>query len=206
MPRIQPKNTWVLVLSAAVAVVLVAGVVVLDSLSTPIDGVIRFGAVLGYLSVFLASLSSNYMRELTRFFGRPFPKVHHAASITAMSALGVHAIAVAWRAGTPATFVPDVSSVRAFFELGGRPAFWIIAVTAVTAFLRTTFKKSWKTIHWLNYVAFLLGTAHALLIGPNFQHLGVRIVAIVMAVTLVVVFVLKRLEERRRRLRRQRAS
>lgn len=122
MPGMQPKNTWALVVSAVVAVVLVAGVVALDSLYASIDGVIRFGAVLGYLGVFLTALSSNYMRELTRFFGRPFPKVHHMISITAMSALSVHAIAVAWRAGTPATFVPDVSSVRAFFERCSRRA------------------------------------------------------------------------------------
>ncbi len=68
--------------------------------------------------------------------------------------------------------------------------------------LRTAIGKSWKTIHWLNYVAFLLGTAHAWLIGANFQHMGVRIVSGVMAVTLVVVFVLKRLEDAQRRRKR----
>ncbi|MGC9521672.1 MAG: hypothetical protein ACP5HG_07295, partial [Anaerolineae bacterium] len=76
----QPKNTWALVVSAVVAVVLVAGVVALDSLYASIDGVIRFGAVLGYLGVFLAALSSNYMRELTRFFGRPFPRTCYELS------------------------------------------------------------------------------------------------------------------------------
>ncbi|MGC9523848.1 MAG: hypothetical protein ACP5HG_18510 [Anaerolineae bacterium] len=68
------------------------------------------------------------------------------------------------------------------------------------------FEKSWRTIHWLNYVVFLLGTVHALLIGPNFQHPIVQVIATIMALTLVVVFVLKRLEERRRRRRRQKRA
>jgi predicted ferric reductase len=194
----KPQNTWVFFASGALALLLVAGVVSLDRLSAPVDGVIRVGALLGYLSVFLAALSSNYMRELTRYFGRPFPKVHHVVSVTALVALAIHATSVAWRAGTPAVFVPEVSSIRLFLSLGGRPAFWLIAITSLTALFRASIGKNWKTIHWLNYVAFLLGTVHALLIGPNFVHLGVRIVSIVMAVVLVTVFVLKRVGDRQR--------
>ncbi len=200
----KAKNTWILVLSAVLAVGLVALVVSLDSVAAPIDGVIRVGAVLGYLTVFLAALSSNFMRELTRFFGRPFVTVHHLASRTALVALTVHATGVAWRSGTLATFIPEFSSMRLFFALGGRPAFWLIAVTSTTAVLRATIGKSWKTIHWLNYVAFVLGTVHAWLIGANFQHMGVRIVSGVMAATLVVVFVLKRLQDAQRRRKRGR--
>jgi methionine sulfoxide reductase heme-binding subunit len=177
--------------------------VLLDHIAAPIDGIIRVGALLGYLMVFLAALSSNYMRELTRFFGRAFVKVHHVASVTALIALAIHATSVAWRSGTLATFVPQFGSVRQFFALGGRPAFWLIAITSLTALLRASIGKSWKTIHWLNYVAFLLGTIHAWLIGANFQHLGVRIVSGLMAATLVVVFVLKRVEESRRRRKKR---
>ncbi len=199
MPRVQPKNTWVFIVSGVIALALIIGVVALDSLNAPIDGVIRVGALMGYLAVFLATLSSNYMRELTRFFGRPFPKVHHVVSVTALVALAVHATSVAWRAGTVRTFVPVFTPFNLFLSLAGRPAFWLIAVTALTALFRASIGKSWKTIHWLNYVAFLLGTVHAQLIGPNFQHLGVRIVSGLMAAAVVVVFVLKRLSTRKRR-------
>ena len=197
-PSRKPQNTWVFFVSGALALLLVAGVMSLDRLAAPIDGVVRAGALLGYVSVFLAALSSNFMRELTRYFGRPFPKVHHVVSVTALVALAIHATSVAWRAGTVAVFVPEVSSVRLFFSLGGRPAFWLIAITSLTALFRASIGKNWKTIHWLNYIAFLLGTVHALLIGPNFTHLGVRIVSIVMAVVLVTVFVLKRVGDKQR--------
>lgn len=206
MPGVQPKNTWVLIVSGLVALVLVVGVVLLDEVVAPIDAVIRIGALLGYIMVFLASVSSNYMRELTRYFGRRFVKVHHVASVTALVALALHAISVAWRVGSLNQFVPQFGSVRQFLTLGGRPAFWLIAITSLTALLRASIGDSWKTIHWLNYLAFLLGTAHALLIGTNFQHLVVRIVAIAMAVVVVVVFALKRIEVYRRNQRRRARS
>lgn len=206
MPGMQPKNTWVLIASGLGALILVVGVVLLDAIAAPIDGLIRVGALMGYVAVFLASLSSNYMRELTRYFGRRFVKVHHVASVTALVALAIHATGVAWRSGTLATFVPAFSSARIFFSLGGRPAFWLIAIAALTALLRASIGNSWKTVHWLNYLAFLLGTIHAQMIGPNFQHLGVRLISIAMAVVVVVVFVLKRVEVYRRNQRRRARS
>jgi sulfoxide reductase heme-binding subunit YedZ len=195
----QAKNTWVLIICGVVALLLTVGIVALDSLSTPLDGIIRAGALMGYLAVFLAALSSNYMRELTRFFGRSFIKVHHLVSVTALIALTVHAIGVAWRAGSVVTFLPGFASWRLFFSLGGRPAFWLLAVTSLTALFRTAIGKNWKVIHWLNYLVFILGTIHAQMIGPNFRHPGVRIVSGMMALVLIGVFVWKRTRKQRAR-------
>ncbi len=193
----KAKNTWVLILSGIVALLLTAAIVALDRLSTPLDGVIRAGALLGYLAVFLAGLSSNYMRELTRFFGRPFITVHHIVSVTALVTLTVHAIGVAWRTGSAVTFLPRFDSWQIFFSLGGRPAFWLLAITSLTALFRTAIGKNWKVIHWLNYVVFILGTIHAQMIGPNFQHLGVKIVSGIMALVMIGVFVAKRTRKKR---------
>jgi methionine sulfoxide reductase heme-binding subunit len=199
----KPKNTWLLMVGVVLCLVVAGVVVALDPLSAPIEGIIRMGAVLGYLTVFLATLASNYMRELTRFFGRAFVKVHHVASYTALVALLVHASSVAWRAGGLNVFVPLVSSAQAFFSQGGRVALLLIIIAAAVALLRKKIGKSWKMIHWLNYVAFLLGTVHAQMIGRNFQHLAVRIVSAVMAVGVVTVFVLKRQTEARRKQQRR---
>ncbi|MGC9395856.1 MAG: ferric reductase-like transmembrane domain-containing protein [Anaerolineae bacterium] len=193
----KTKNTWVLILCGVVALLLTVGIVALDSLNTPLDGIIRVGALLGYMGVFLAALSSNYMRELTRFFGRSFIKVHHIVSVTALVALTVHAVGVAWRSGSASAFLPSFESWRLFFALGGRPAFWLLAVTSLTALFRTAIGKNWKVIHWLNYLAFMLGTIHAQMIGTSFVHLGLRIVAWVMLAVLVGVFVWKRTRKRR---------
>jgi len=193
----KSKNTWVLILCGVVALLLTVGIVALDRLSDPLDGVIRVGALLGYLGVFLAALSSNYMRELTRYFGRSFITVHHIVSVTALIALSVHAVGVAWRVGSVSAFLPNFASVRLFFALGGRPAFWLLAVTSLTALFRTAIGKNWKVIHSLNYVVFALGTIHAQMIGSSFVHLGVRIVAWAMLAVLLGVFVWKRTRKQR---------
>jgi len=206
MPAKKSKNTGVLIATAIAAALLVTATVALDEIYAPIDGVIRAGALLGYLGVFLAGLSSNFMRELTRYFGRPFIKTHHLVSVTALTALIIHATAVAWRAQSAATFLPEFNSLSGFLTLGGRPALWLLAVTSLTALFRAKLGKSWKTIHWLNYVAFLLGTAHAILLGQNFQHIGVRIVAALMAVALLVIFVLRRTKRQPARSSRARKS
>lgn len=199
----KAKNTWQLVVIGVVGVASVSIIIALDDVSTLVVGIKRFGALLGYLAVFLASLSSNYMRELTRHFGRPFLKIHHTVSITALVALVLHAGSAAWDSGSLAAFLPVFSSAQAFFALGGRPAFWLIVITALTAFFRSRIGKNWKTIHWLNYVAFFLATAHAIMIGASFDHLVLQIVAVLMAVALITVFVLRRMAEQKRRRKRR---
>lgn len=193
----KSKNTWMLILCGLLALLATVGIVALDGLSQPLDAVIRIGALLGYLGVFLAALSSNYMRELTRYFGRSFITVHHIVSVTALVALSVHAVSVAWRSGSASAFLPSFASWEAFFRLGGRPAFWLLAITSLTALFRTAIGKNWKIIHWLNYVVFALGTIHAQMIGTSFLHLGLRIVAWVMLAVLLFVFVWKRTRKQR---------
>lgn len=198
MPRLEPKHNAVLIAIVVVSLVLVAGTVALDSISTPLTGVIRVGAILGYIAVFLTSLASNYMRELTRYFGRTFIKLHHTASIVALASLATHATGAVIRSGTLRTFLPRFSSIQAFLSLGGRMAIWLFALTALTALFRRKLRTAWRPIHWLNYVAFLLGTVHGQWIGANFRHLSVRIVSGAMVLGLVAVFVNKRIERARR--------
>lgn len=195
----KPQNTWILVACGALAFLLVGITLTLDTLYAPIDGFVRAGALLGYLCVFLTALSSNFMKELSGFFGRPFIKVHHLVAVPGLLALALHTVAAAWRAGSALVFRPRFDSAYTFFSLGGRPAFWFIAIASLTALLRAAIGKQWKLIHWLNYLAFFLGTAHAWLIGPNFQHPGVKAGAALLALVLLGVFIRKRLPRRRKR-------
>ena len=201
MPGLNPKHNAILIAIVVVTVVLVLVTALLNPIGTPIAGVIRVGALLGYVAVFLTSLASNYMRELTRYFGRTFITLHHAASITALASLAAHASAVAWRSGALRTFLPRFDSLQIFLSLGGRMAIWLFALTALTALFRRKLRKAWRPIHWLNYVAFLLGTIHGQMIGQSFQYLGVRVVSAAMALALIVIFVNKRVQRARRRRR-----
>jgi predicted ferric reductase len=179
------------------------GVTRLVGLGTPVRMMIRSAAMLGYLSVFLACLSSAFLRRLTRTFGRPFVQVHHVVSVAGLVLLLVHALTVAWNAGSLAVFIPPFDSVTRFLEFGGRPAIWLIGVAALAAVLRSSLRRSWRSLHWLNYLAFLLGTIHGVLIGTDFQPLAVKVVSIAMALTVVGVFVHRRAVTLRRRSARR---
>jgi len=193
----QPQNTWVLILCSVVLLLLTVGFVALDRYSTLLGGVIRVGALLGYLVVFLAALSSNYMRELTRFFGRSFTTVHHILSVIALAAMLVHAVAVAWNLQTAAAFLPSFASWYDFFRLGGRPSLILFVIASLTALFKTAIGKNWKVIHWLNYVAFILATIHAQMIGTSFTYPVIRVVAWLMTAVLLGVFVWKRTRKQR---------
>ena len=197
----KPKNTWALVAAIVFALLLSVAVVALDVIATPISGVLRVAALIGYQGVFLASLSSLYLVELTKYFGRRFVKVHHVVSVTALITLFLHGGLVAWQFGGLGVFLPTFRSLRSFLQFGGAPALWLISVASLAALFRASLRKQWRQIHWLNYLAFLLGTIHAQLLGTNFQHLLVRIVSGAMAAALVGVFVTKRVRKRRRQRR-----
>jgi sulfoxide reductase heme-binding subunit YedZ len=189
----RAKNTHCLVLGGIALVALVVVIVAIQPRPKPVYWLIRGAALLGYLTIFLSIVSSAYMVPLVRFFGRPFVKVHHVASITGLVAMMVHPLTIAWNSGTLSVFVPNFSSLTLFLTLGGRVVWPLVGIAALAAWLRKPIGKNWRAIHYLNYLAFWLITAHAILIGTNFQSLPVRIVAVVLALVTIAVLIKKRL-------------
>lgn len=185
--------------------IIVLAVNLLGPRGRPIDLVIRSTAMLGYSGVFLAALSSIYMRELTRFFGTPFVKLHHYIAITSLALLTVHPLGVAINRGTLAVFVPDFRSWFGFFLFGGRQAWYLLVIASLVALasVRKRLPRSWRTIHMLNYVAFGLGTVHAWLIGTHFRGVAGRAVLAVMAAIIVLAFIQKRRQTARVATRRR---
>ncbi len=120
-------------------------------------------------------------------------------SVTGLVLIVLHPLAVAWNFGSLSVFVPAVDSWINFFRWGGRVAWYLIGLASLAALLRASFRQQWRAIHMLNYLAFLLVTTHAILLGSDFQSPVMKGLAIVMALVLVGVFVQKQLQRRRRR-------
>lgn len=192
MARKRRRRTGLLVLIGFLSLVLVAVLLVLQPPFTPLDGVIRGAALLGYLAVFLAALSSVLMREMVRFFGYPFVKIHHVFSVTALILISLHPLAFVVKIDNPAALLPRFDSLQVFLELGGRPAWYLIAAASLAAVVRRSLRQSWRSIHFLNYLGFLLATPHAILIGTDFQPLFMKVLAAGMGIAVVVIFILKR--------------
>jgi sulfoxide reductase heme-binding subunit YedZ len=186
----------VIVLVAAIVVVLIQ---FLQPNAAPIDWVIRSAALMGYFCVFDAIVTSAYLRQMVRWFGRPFLKVHHTLSIAGLVLVTIHPLAVAWQALSLRVFIPAVNSWYAFFALGGRPAWYLLGVGALVAVLRGKIGKNWRLLHYLNYLAFWLATVHGILIGTTVQNWVMRVVFGAMALGVLGVFVQKRWGAQRRK-------
>lgn len=191
------RGKLIMVALGAMVLLLSILAIVLRPEGDPVHWLVRGAGMVGYVAIFVAILSSAYMRELYRLLGRPFLWGHHVVSISGLILIALHPLALAIETASAAVFVPKFDSWLVFLQLGGRPALYLIAAASLGALLRKSWRKGWRTIHMLNYVAFLLGTVHAVLIGTDLSQPFLRLVPIAMALVAVGVFLRKRLGQRR---------
>jgi hypothetical protein len=195
----QPKSrTGVLTLIVIIPLILVGILLVAAPSDYTLYAAIRGAALLGYIYVFLSCLSSAFVMGLSKYFGRPFLKTHHLVAIAGLTLMSIHGLAVAWDSQSAAVFLPSFDSAEDFLMWGGRPAFILVWVAVIAAVLRLALGARWRMLHWLNYIAFLLATAHALMIGSDFGRPGLRWAATGMALIVIAVFFRKRLADARR--------
>jgi sulfoxide reductase heme-binding subunit YedZ len=190
------RRTWALVLVGVAAVALAGVLLAGQPFGTALHFVVRASAILGYEAVFLAAVSSSYMSQMMRLFGRSFLKVHHVLSLSGLVLITLHPLGLAIEASSLSLLVPRFESLEVFLRLGGRPAWFLFGLTALTAALRWPARRGWRVLHLLNYVGFALATAHALMIGGDFQSPLARLVTIVFAVVAVLAFARRRLGKR----------
>ncbi|MPM51275.1 hypothetical protein SDC9_98023 [bioreactor metagenome] len=157
----------------------------------PLRVVARFAATFGYLSIFLAILSSEYMARMKKISGLPFLKAHHNLARIGILLILIHPLSLAIGGSGFGIFLPDFYPISRFLMFGGKTAIYLFLLAAGIALYRKRYR-NWKKIHYLSYLAFLLVSAHALLIGSDFETEIMRILAFVMAVTVTGIFIHKR--------------
>jgi len=178
------------------AVVLYSAIIVytLSRTSAPLAYTLaRAVGLFGYGAVFVTILSHEYMREMRNLFGKPYLAVHHLLARAGLVLVILHPVLMAILMRDPGQLVPRFDSLRTFLLLGGRPALYLILLASLAAVLRRRLKVTWKVIHWLNYLAFVLVFAHSWLLGGNVSTSILKFVSPLMLLTVVVVFLRKRL-------------
>ena len=201
MPRTtSPGKLVYLALVGLVALILVGVLIALDPPGTARYGVIRGAALLGYVAVFLVIVSSAYMRQMKNIFGRPFLKVHHTLSVAGLILITLHPLVVAWDYATASILLPQFDSAELFFQYGGAVVWPLIVIAALAALWRRRIGENWRLIHALNFLAFWLATAHAILIGTDLDSTIVKAIAVGMSLAVAAIFVQQARRERRRRI------
>jgi len=193
---------WVLVAGAAVVLALVLVLQASQGGGAAERWVIRTAALMGYFCVFGAILSSAYMKQLVRYFGRSFVKVHHMVAISGLVLIVLHPLVVVWRLLSPRFLIPSTQSWYVFFAYGGSVAWYLIGAAVLIAVLRKRIGKHWKLLHMLNYIAFWMVTVHGWLIGTNVQGVVMRVIFALLALVVLWVLVRRRLADRKRARRK----
>ncbi len=170
MRKSNLRGIYYLILIGVAAAILTAGLISLQPGGSALNWLIRGVALLGYLAIYLSILSSAYARQLVRLFGRPFIQVHHILSIAGLALIALHPLGVALDWSSPGILFPRLDSLRVFLQWGGPPALYLIVVASLAAALRRPIGKGWRAIHILSYLAFLLATVHATLLGRVYRE------------------------------------
>ncbi len=193
MLKRSPLAAYLAILAATVIIT----AIVLSLARTPgLYGVARGAALVGYQFVFLAVLSSAFTRQLVRAYRKPFIRLHHWVSITGLALLVLHPILLVIVLKSTAVLTAAYTSGE-FFRYAGSPALIAFFLAAIAAVLRTRMNTVWRYIHWLNYVALLLGTAHAVLLGTSVALLPwLRWVLVLLAACGVAVYISRRVNTR----------
>ena len=189
---------------------------------------VRLFSLLGLVALFISSIFSLFTKELYQIFKKSFIKIHHASAYTGLVLMTLHPIVFGIDQIEQSSvfinglkvFLPDFSSHWNFWRLAGRPALIIFILAIVGALIRRSFKKGWRWIHALNYIAFAFVVIHGVLNGSDFygfnlyqtfvdtgavpeavvaQKLIMTILALLMLLAVIVTFVVKRVREAKRR-------
>lgn len=188
---------WYVSWAAFGVLLAVSALVVWRTEGTLLRWIVRDLALLGYIAVFLAIVSSSYKRTVMKIFGRSFIDAHHLLSVTGVVLLTLHPLGVALEFASAAVFLPVFYPVEDLLRHGGRIAWYILLVGTLTAVWRKKVGRRWRTIHDFNYLAFVFGTIHANLLGATFELWPVRIVSMAMVLVVAILFVRQRIEARK---------
>ncbi|UCC19173.1 MAG: hypothetical protein JSV62_13890 [Promethearchaeota archaeon] len=186
------KEAIIIIASALSLYILILVFFLLTPFLDGFDFIIRFGAIFGFTSMFITTMMTPFAVQLYKIFGKPFIKVHHLFSIAGLVLITLHPVAFAIMRLDIAVFLPDFTSWYGFWSLGGRLALILIYIAVLGALLRKKIQKNWRIIHVLNYVALFLAYVHGVLIGTDFQNLGILIIFTIMIILSFSVLIYKR--------------
>jgi predicted ferric reductase len=174
-------------------ILLIVVVIIYIILQTPEEPIVmlrRFAGTFGYLTLFLAIITSEYMAKIKKISGLPFMKAHHNLARIGILLILIHPFTFVLQGKGIQIFSP-ISPTNIFIALGGRPALYLFLLAAGVAIYRKKYR-NWRKVHYLSYLAFLLVSIHAPMISADFRFNIMRILVLAMAVTVIAIFIDKR--------------
>lgn len=160
---------------------------------------IRLCALLGLTSMAISTIMTPFMLQLYKIFGKPFIKIHHVTSITAIVLASIHPISFAIQVSNIGIFIPVFYPWYDFWLLAGRPALILIYIALISILMKKNIPNAWRPLHGLNYVALLFGYVHGILIGTDFQSLSILILFTILIILSFGALAYKRIQSHKRK-------
>jgi sulfoxide reductase heme-binding subunit YedZ len=188
----KKTNTLLFYLAIISLYILVSILFILTAIRDSYDFFVRIFALLGFTSLFIASMMSPFMVQIYKYFGKKFINIHHFFSIIGLILITIHPVAFALSKMDITVFVPVFYPFYDFWLLAGRPALILIYIAVVAGTLRNKIPIYWKHIHVLNYVALFFGLIHGILIGTDFKNPAILILFSIMTICVFCGLIYKR--------------
>jgi predicted ferric reductase len=164
---------------------------------SPLATGIRIAGLTGFIALAVAMITTPFLPEIYRNFGRPFLRVHHFSAAAGLILVTLHPVLLAIRLMTAQVFLPAFYSLYEFFALGGRPALILMYVALAGIFLRAAIPAWWRGLHALMWAVLVLSLIHGMLIGTDFQEPLVWALFTTLTIAALGAFVAKRIQRRR---------
>ena len=172
--------------------------------SHPFELSVRLFALNGFLMLSIAAIMTPFLKEIKHHFNKSFIEMHHSFAALGLVLITLHPIALFIQTLNPAIFLPNISSFYLFWLLAGRQALIVIYISLAAALLRQKIPKYWNYwsfIHAFMYLALFFAIIHANLIGTDFENSIIAFIYDGLFVGVIAAFVLKRLQQYRRRVK-----
>jgi predicted ferric reductase len=168
-----------------------------SGISPSYNTAIRIFALYTLTIVFLNIMTGSFRPLLVRVFkARTMLRFHNTTGVVGFSMALTHGILVI------------IYGLWPGFSKLGPVALYILAVTTFTVLFRKFLKKSWRWIHRLNYVVFVVALIHAFQVGSDVAYGGtfLRVMLYVYTSLVAVGFVYRSQLAVRLYIRRKRKS
>lgn len=165
------------------------------SYSDPFSFSLRLFALNGFFSLSIAAYMNLFLKDIRRVFNKSFINVHHYFAITGLILVTLHPVSLFIQSLDPTIFLPNLSSFYQFLLLGGRQALLTIYIAVLAAILLIRipkYRKYWRVLHALIYIALFFAIVHGNLIGTDFQNIYFNILYNGLFIGVIAVFILKR--------------
>jgi DMSO/TMAO reductase YedYZ heme-binding membrane subunit len=197
MAKPKPHNTFIFGLALVFFLALAVVIQTITGQGLPLTP-LRVFALMGYMMAYTSILGVLFNKELIQFFGRMFIKIHHIMTVAALAMMLLHPIFVLLN-GYPLNYLlPDFTTLFNAFARNGPLALLFFAIASLAAVIRATIKHSWRAVHWLVYIAFIIASLHAVLLGMNLQSLVSRLIVGLLVASIIVVYIIKRVPKKKR--------